>query len=227
MKILSFSIALCFTVNLLFSQTQYVNPQPSGFHNRKIVFTDQQTGFILNYNGDLIKTTDQGEKWNIVHTFYLGSAFDAKDSTIVVAGGSGVFVSTDYGVTWQKSPVAILSEFKDIDIVSRDTIFMINLNSFYKSVDRGKSWQVTNLGNTNLACFDFIDSKIGFIGRTNTSMLKTLDGGLTWQLMLNTSSAYFHSVKFVNKDTAYAWKEYDMMCCTKQPTGALPGQHIP
>jgi photosystem II stability/assembly factor-like uncharacterized protein len=190
-----------------------VNPQPSGFHNRKIVFTDQQTGFILNYNGDLIKTTDQGENWNIVHTFYQSNAFDAKDSIIVIGGSSGVLVSSDLGVTWQKSPFAFQSGFIDIDIVSRDTIFMIGLYSFYKSVDRGISWQVTNLGNSYLSCIDFIDSKIGFIGRTNTSMLKTLDGGLTWQQMLNqnTSSAYFYSVKFLNRDTAYAWKEYDSL----------------
>jgi len=213
MKFPALSAALCFTVNLVFSQTQYLNPQPSGFHNRKIVFTDQQTGFILNYNGDLVKTTDQGETWNIARTFYQAIAFDAKDSVIVVMGPTGMFVSSDLGVTWLKSPFSSLADFKDIDMVSRDTIFMISSYTFCKSVDRGMSWQVTNMGNVNMSCLDFIDSKIGFIGRTNTSMLKTEDGGQTWQQMLKqfTSSSQFHSVKFVNRDTAYAWKDYDSL----------------
>lgn len=201
------------SVHFLFCQPQFLNPQPSGFHNRKIVFTDEQTGFILNYNGDLIKTVNQGNTWEVAQNFYQANAFDAKDSVVVISGVSGVFISSDNGSTWQKSSLVFLGGFTDVDIVNRDTIFMIGQTSFFKSVDRGKTWQISNLGNVYLSCFDFIDSKIGFVGRTNTSMLKTLDGGQTWQTMLNqsTSSSYFYSVKFVNRDIAYAWKEYDSL----------------
>jgi photosystem II stability/assembly factor-like uncharacterized protein len=209
MKFLPLTILSCLAANLLSGQAQFINPQPSGFHNSKIVFTDDQTGYILNYNGDLIKTEDQGENWHISRTFHLASAFDVKENMIIVGGGTGIFISLDKGATWKKSNFNPKYLLVDIDIVSSDTMFLIGVYHFAKSYDGGMNWQETYMGGINISCFDFIDSKIGFIGRTNTSLLKTVDGGNNWDqvLPLNTSGVGIRTVKFINKDTAFFWRE--------------------
>jgi photosystem II stability/assembly factor-like uncharacterized protein len=209
MKFLPLTLLYCLFANLLWGQAQFINPQPSGFHNSKIVFTDDQTGYILNYNGDLIKTEDQGENWHISRTFHLATAFDVKENMIIVGGGAGIFISLDNGATWEKSNFNPKYMLVDIDIVSSDTMFLIGVNHFAKSYDGGFNWQETYMGGINISCFDFIDSKIGFIGRTNTSLLKTVDGGNNWEqvLPLNTSGVGIRTVKFINKDTAFFWRE--------------------
>jgi photosystem II stability/assembly factor-like uncharacterized protein len=211
MKNILLLTTFCLAIHSACSQPQFLNPKPSGFHNSKIVFTDAQTGFILNYNGDLIKTTNQGNTWELAYNFHYGGAFDAKDAVVIIGNSSGIYISTDTGKNFVRGLSTFPSGFMDIDIVSRDTIFALSLYTFYKSTDGGHSWKITNMGAVNQSCFDFIDSKIGFIGRTNTSMLKTVDGGQTWQPMLNhyNFSKECTAVKFLNRDIAFVWNSRD------------------
>ncbi|TWV93307.1 WD40/YVTN/BNR-like repeat-containing protein [Chitinophaga pinensis] len=71
------------------------------------------------------------------------------------------------------------------DIVSRDTMFMANDNgNIYRSDDRGVTWHSFNCG-VRISSIEFINSKIGFAGGVNSVILKTEDGGATWQPVCN------------------------------------------
>ncbi|MCU0403257.1 MAG: YCF48-related protein [Chitinophagaceae bacterium] len=161
----------------------------------------------------MIRTDDQGENWHIARTFQWATAFDVKGNMIVVGGGSGLFVSLDNGATWKKSQFNPQYRLVDIDIVSSDTVYMVGEVAFYKSYDGGMNWQETYMGGIYISCFDFADSKVGFIGRTNTSMLKTTNGGESWEQVLPvfTTGVAIRTVKCLNRDTVFFWREQGLL----------------
>src|SRR5205814_7290672 len=83
---------------------QWLNPQPSGSTNRNVFFTDTQHGFILNDNGDLMRTSDQGGHWEITDHFPNNAVntpiMNIADSTGVIAFNGALYVSSDNGNTW-------------------------------------------------------------------------------------------------------------------------------
>ena len=199
------------------NQWQWLNPRPSGYSCLKVVFTDHVTGFILNSNGDLIRTSDQGNSWTIAGNFPRATCMDVKDSTGVIASITGrVYVSSDNGTSWQAVRTDTVDAFQFVNIVSRDSFFISTPNGIiYSTGDRGKSW-VANTCNARLSCLSFINSKIGFAGSPSSTILKTVDGAKTWKTLnqVNYSNGNIRAIDFRNQDTGYAYRESDTMLIT-------------
>ena len=204
------------------AQFQWLNPRPSGFINTKIKFINRDTGFIVNYNGDLIRTNNRGDSWFVQQNFPSAITFDLKDSTGVVPAYNGtVYITADNGQTWTAKPTGLTSLSAWADVVSRDTIFLIGEGNFaywnklYRSTDRGNTWQLIN---NDLGVFtevvDFVSSKVGYARKPN-GLYKTADGGVTWQVVypLSTSNNFL-SVKFLNEKKGYAFRESDSLLTT-------------
>ncbi len=188
---------------------QWLNPQPSGSTCKKITFTDTQHGFILNNNGDLIRTVDQGGHWQISNHFPLATCMDIADSTGVVACSNGVlYVSSDNGNTW--NPVhPTQGGVQWVNIVSRDTFFLATQNGLiFRTTDRGKTMTTQDCHN-QISSFTFLDSKTGFVGATGSMIFKTTDGGQTWikKDSVNFTPSSIESIRFLNADTGFAFRE--------------------
>jgi photosystem II stability/assembly factor-like uncharacterized protein len=94
-------LCLCYlTPSFAQQQWKWLNPQPSGAEGLKIVFVNAQTGFILNTDGQLLKTPDQGAHWRVAGQFGQVSCMDIEDSTGVIAGYGRLYVSSDDGNSW-------------------------------------------------------------------------------------------------------------------------------
>ena len=206
------------------AQWQWLNPRPSGYGINKIVFTNHATGYILNSNGDLYKTTNTGISWQQTGTFPKALCMDIKDSTGVIAGFQGtVYISSDNGDSWQEIKTGIVDGFETVNIVSRDTFFLSNSynNSYgnsgniYETTDRGKTWINLTCG-TSIHSITFVNSKTGFVGGPQSTILKTEDGGVTWQQrrQVNFIPSGVEAIQFLNKDTGYACMEYDSLLTT-------------
>lgn len=88
-----------------------MNPKPAGHNNLKVCFSGANDGFILNFNGDLVRTKEGGNTWAIQQNFSLARAVDIKDSTGIIAGFSNfVYISTDNGISWEKK---LVSNYKE------------------------------------------------------------------------------------------------------------------
>ncbi|MBV9960690.1 MAG: T9SS type A sorting domain-containing protein [Parafilimonas sp.] len=204
-----------------YSQWQFLNPKPSGYNNNKVVFVSSQKGFILNSNGDLFLTNNAGKSWLTKRNFANALTMEVKDSLAIISGANGtLYTSIDTGISWKQITTGINDVFSDICIVSRDTFFLISnyhysYGNIYKTENRGKTFIKLNCGVPVHSVY-FVNSNIGFVGSSLSTILKTTDGGKTWyqkrQVSFAPSSVL--AMQFINKDTGYAIQEYDSLLIT-------------
>jgi photosystem II stability/assembly factor-like uncharacterized protein len=199
-------VLLLFIYSTACAQWQWSNPKPSGYINNKVVFSDAQDGLIVNNNGDLLRTSDQGNSWHIQQNLTLAHTIDYKDSTTVIGAFGSVYVSTDFGQTWTKRSIN-QPEWFEVQVISRDTIFIASSfagspTHIFLSVNRGNTWQPVN---TSLAIKSFwmLTSHEGF-ATSYGGIYKTTDGGFTWQIPDSTAPASGTYIKFRNKDNGFA-----------------------
>lgn len=90
-------------------------------------------------------------------------------------------------------------------------IAVCDKSTIMTSDDGGESWQFSfnpagkvNDYDCKFVCF--INKTTGFIAGSNESLLKTIDGGITWQERYSTNTEYnfFEEIEFVNDSTGFA-----------------------
>lgn len=196
---------------------QWLNPQPSGYGCLKIIFTDRQDGFILNSNGDLLKTKDQGNSWSIFQNFPRATCLSMADSTGVIACNTGaIYTSTDNGNSWDSAHLGANNQFQFVNVVSRDSFFVsASSGLIYATADGGRTWDSLNT-NAQINCISFVNSMIGFAGSNNSGILKTTDGGKTWNesQQVNFGPSSILAIQFLNADTGYVFRQYDSLLVT-------------
>jgi photosystem II stability/assembly factor-like uncharacterized protein len=102
--------------------------------------------------GRFYKSTDGGTSWTTSTTangFYPGSlAVDPTNSSILYAGDSGLWRSTDSGSTWARhalDPETLVSDVV-FDPQNPNTIFVSSFGGVFRSVDHGESWNSFSRG---------------------------------------------------------------------------------
>lgn len=153
--------------------------------------------YISNNRGDVIKSADAGQTWQILKN--LGGAvrklvMDPKDSRLMMAAvdGKGLFKTTNAGQSWQD----MSEQLKDIKANKgfRDLIAAPSALGFYllavdkglfQTANYGEDWTEVNLiskenrANINaLAVSHFNEKMIYYL--TDTTFYATLDGGQNW-----------------------------------------------
>jgi photosystem II stability/assembly factor-like uncharacterized protein len=199
------------------AQWKWLNPKPSGHHNTKITFVDNQHGFLFNSIGELYETVDTGNSWQLQQRFPNSNVFALKDSTGVIGGNSGLlYISEDNGQHWQIKNIDQNINIAWIDITSRDTIFLIGSGNLYRSVNRGNSWELMNNSFTfRLPSVDFVSAQTGYAVYPASSIYKTVDGGKTWNVVNgNSTTANSTSLQFADSLFGYAFRESDKMLRT-------------
>jgi len=147
-----------------------------------------QTGLIMRKAGDgEWAKVDSGTDQRL-----LSVSANESGLAVVVGGFGTVLISTDGGLTWAPSSFdweAILNDFYephvyDVNVSAEGIITLVGeFDLVLRSVDQGETWDTVNKGDTSLFALDFRDAAIGFAVGQNGKVIKTLDGGLTWNIM--------------------------------------------
>lgn len=195
-------ILLIFFYSSLSAQWQWSNPQPSGYFNNGVVSVDAQNSFIINSNGDLIRTNNQGNSWYVQENLPFGRAIAYKDSTLAVAAFASVYISKDMGQTWEKRTVN-QQEFFNVQVISRDTImltsvFPANPSHILLSSNRGNTWQLINPDIILKSTWMF-NANVGF-ATSYSYIYKTTNGGQTWLVPDSTAPGGGTCLKFYDQN---------------------------
>ncbi len=166
-----------------------------------LVFPDDQHGWLISDQGDILASSDGGNQWS-TQAAGLGHlrSLDFVSPTLGFAGtlGGVMYRTEDGGTTWTDitdrfptRPIGFcgIAHFgSTIHAVGR----YANATDYYRSVDGGATWTFSSFGATAQGLVDvvFTGPQVGFIGgRANTAtsasgsaiIYKTTDGGTSWR----------------------------------------------
>jgi photosystem II stability/assembly factor-like uncharacterized protein len=168
-------------------------------------FSNLLTGYAAGSAGTLLKTTDAGETWSSI-----SQPGWTKDILSVSASGQTVYVSgtdefcyksTDGGVSWTKLDFRsdTHSDVNGVYAVSSATACFVGGGGFIRTTtDVGATY---NFGihqmHAKLNSVFFFNATNGWAcGEKNNAVLRTTDGGATWQLPQGTTVTYQWVQKF-------------------------------
>ncbi len=161
-----------------------------------VVFESEQTGYAFS-RFSIYKTTNAGEDWLLFgqapDNTSIRNAYILADGRLLLCTSSEPKVSSDGGNTFSNflpaSVVAAL-EGQSLDAMSiladGRYIFAANQKVVYSN-SQGSGWQVVNHElNSRPQDIYFYNTQVGFIAGSGAGrLIKTTDGGLSWQLPTN------------------------------------------
>ncbi len=162
-----------------------------------ITFQDENTGYALASGGKLYKTTNAGADWNFHHQLPGNrptNAYILPDGRLLVCiSGIPAQVSSDGGNSFSPYlPNDVLQALENgymqsMTILPNGRFLLVGRSKIVYSDNQGSSWQIADHPlNSNAEDVYFYDNNIGFIaGNSGGRMVKTTDGGLSWQLPTN------------------------------------------
>lgn len=179
-----------------------------------IKFFDGNTGIITD-EFKILKTEDTGHTWQVVSTDLDGDFSEVEfitDNDILVGGANeewvrtAVFRTTDGGISWTVTEIGNFGLVQDIFRIGMDTLFLSCQNKIIRSVDGGNSWDTTCVlnctGSFTPEALYFPNSLVGFaVGEGEyCNMMKTVDGGLTWNAISANTASPLHGLYFSDAD---------------------------
>lgn len=221
--------ALFFKVNTSFAQWYELN---SGVTENLLdgCFVSDSVGFIVGYNGKVLKTIDGGNTWieNATLNGYLTSISHIGADTIYI-GGSNFYMSVNGGNTWSmvsspdfwildlvffKSGIgfALTPEYDECTWIY-GTNYQANFK-VYKTLDHGLTWQLHSSSIESRGRFEKVNDSCAFIiggfhsevahcaGPWYNLSRKTVDAGENWYGFIQ--PIYGNSlISFINEDVGF------------------------
>ncbi len=151
-----------------------------------------KSSIAVGQGGSLLTKTDSD--WQVITSGtdqrLLSVAANEQGLAVAVGGFGAVLRSTDAGATW--APIsfdweAILNDFLephiyDVAVFEDNTIMVIGeFELVLLSSDSGDTWEVVNKADASLSGIYFADRQTGYAAGQDGKVLKSTDGGLTWQ----------------------------------------------
>ena len=128
---------------------KWIGLKCSAIHTQEAFPIILYVGVIEREEGELWKTTNEGENWKEILNIKTGkitSIASPTDSTIYVATDYGtVYKSSDGGASWDSSSLPIPIPILSLLASGPDSVYVGTLNKgVYQSTDGGKTWREMN-----------------------------------------------------------------------------------
>ncbi|MBK9334561.1 MAG: T9SS type A sorting domain-containing protein [Ignavibacteria bacterium] len=223
--ILAFILAFNFAHNPPGGWYQQFMPNIGGRQISDVFFLDSLAGWAVTPYIDLddtayiLKTSNGGNNWNIVHTRAGSVGFSRikfiNSETGFVCGANSMFSypglskSTDGGLNWILLNVPEpFAQFNDMSVLNEDTIWLSSASSgggVFRTTNGATNWTLQYNGNNPDKIYMF-NSRMGFITNSTGSYLRrTTNSGESWEVI--TGQNGFTDIKFIDSNTG--WKSFD------------------
>ncbi len=157
---------LAFTESEIFSSVDsgysWTGPETPGGGIRDLVYLSDSVGFLLDTTGILKRTENAGDTWSVVMNAHSTRMLDVEvhpenGMGVVVGDSSTLFLSEDFGLTWQEHRLPGGNVHLTCAAVQDDGAVIVggevpgdnfNAPAVYRSIDTGSTWQGIRLGPT-------------------------------------------------------------------------------
>lgn len=185
------ALSLLLAPILLAAQWELVTPIKTRSEFTALHMVSDAAGFAVdNPMGAILRTYDGGVRWErmvngLTNNPMAMHVWDA-DRAVVVGENGSVYRTTDAFTTIQGSNDPVYGHFNSVFFVN-DTLGWAGTQTgrIYRSTDGGGSWTLTQSGlgtNNPVHTIQFLDTEVGYAACSGAGMvLKSTDGGLTWQ----------------------------------------------
>ncbi|MBK6537363.1 MAG: T9SS type A sorting domain-containing protein [Ignavibacteria bacterium] len=210
MKILTTVMLYLMLFSAPYAKSQWVNQfLPISFPVASCYFPSANTGYIVGYGNLISKTSNGGTNWidmslpttaeNMNSVWFLN-----ENTGFLCSTRDTLLYTTNGGINWTNHFYTVYQS---------DRIFFINgqtgwftSNGLYKTTNAGINW--FQISNQRAQSFIFINEstgwKINYTGSGNNELLKTTDGGVSWNVMFTTGNfRNLYSIDFINENTGW------------------------
>ncbi|MBS1516376.1 MAG: T9SS type A sorting domain-containing protein [Bacteroidetes bacterium] len=173
---------------------------------------NQGTGYAVGDGGVAFKTTNAGE----VNSGWIYSQIQSVNNDLNSvkfinqftgwsSGGNGTLIkSTDGGISWLPLASGTTSFITSVNFYNPSTGWFTSTGGVKKSTDGGSSWvSLAGAGSSTYNSIYCLTDQICFISALDGRLLRTTDGGTSWQVVV-TSPAELSRFCFVNNLTGWA-----------------------
>ncbi|MES2516517.1 MAG: YCF48-related protein [Bacteroidota bacterium] len=178
-----------------------------------ITFINSTTALAVGSQGLVLKTIDGGNTWSSIYInnySYLRKAiFRDVNNGIIVGGFSEIFYTNNGGINWYLASGANLSSVPSYGSASfvpnSSKVYAISSNVLMMSTDNGVNWsQVSVYGNASYNDITFSSTNNGWIVGSGGILLKSIDGGSSWQSQVSGTTKSLVAVQFLNNQVGFA-----------------------
>lgn len=177
------------------------------------MFLDTSLGFAVGMGGNVLRTTDGGLSWGSLTspTFNrLVSVCFTDTSHGWAASWSELFQTSDGGATWDSWSPQLSSTLKEVRFLDSSTGWVVGYTGggmflVFRSTDGGYTWidRSPSMFVLQILSGYFHDRNTGVIVGLDGVILKTTDGGLSWDSLPGGTSHVLQSVDFFDADNGW------------------------
>ncbi|TAL67824.1 MAG: T9SS type A sorting domain-containing protein [Bacteroidetes bacterium] len=213
--------------------SEYMKDTSLKFTRPNAVYYDEDKIFIWSWDNNdkqayFLTSFNKGESWELKKTDIVCGGIKFEKNEGVLFGFDKIYYSSDNGTSWEVHDITIpeaygvaeMVRFNSIDEFSILMVSQTNKKAWLcKTINRGKDWEINTIPYyCRYMSFKFFDDNIGWvIGRypngigdqSNDVILKTIDGGKSWQKVADSAfkneiviPAGVYDVDVISKDEA-------------------------
>jgi photosystem II stability/assembly factor-like uncharacterized protein len=154
--------------------------------------------YMTTSAGEVLKSTNAGQTWTTAHRVnngvFVDLVMDSRDSRIVYAATTkkGIFKTTDSGTTWASLGDGLKAysnshQYKSLvmDQATPGNLILVSKFGILRTRDGGSSWEVVDLlpASKQTTIYSMVvnpNNSNEIYYTTRTTLVKSLDGGITW-----------------------------------------------
>lgn len=182
-----------------------------------IHFLNNNIGMAVGVGGKILRTENGGNHWSVSqHNSweYFRDVYVLDEFNHIIASGdgytSGFNVRSYNDFWWVASLDTIDISPRAIDMNTNSSGFMVGYGKVFKTEDAGLNWQITDVSGDFFKDVYFPSEMVGYIVGFQGSVLKTNDGGETWEQLHKKSGAFFRGTKL---EKLHFWDEFTGLVC--------------
>lgn len=178
-----------------------------------IDFVNDSLGFIVSWDGSILRTKDGGINWSSVLKMtdtYFTDVCVQSPTRIIVGSMGAIYQSSDSGSTWSRMVLgnSLIGMIRAIKFLNENVGAMVSgeywgmeVGSVLITQDGGASWQLQNQSYYGMLDVEFVTDSILIAVGYDGDIRRSIDLGMNWENIGQYqmwSSAHLRSVAFVD-----------------------------